>query len=761
MIDNEKSKNLCLRLLHSETEDEVIRILKEYRYWNDKSVWKPYGDIPNNRGIVGNQQSSSVSALVEKLVNSIDAVLTLECYRKGIDPGSTTAPKTMQEAVEKFFQIHGGKLQNLDAETRTTLAEKILLVATGSLDNPCYIIIDEGEGQDPKDFPNTFLSLIRDNKTKIPFVQGKFGMGGTGVLQFTGTNSFQLIISKKCPEISGKDGPWGFTLIRRLEPEENQPQSMYVYLAPFNEVLSFSSHSIPVKPGKYPDPYQNELSFGTCIKLYNYKIIPKKLRTLATLDLRFNLQRYLQDPALPIRIQERRQGYRAHYYDTTMSGLCSVLADNQSDIEPGFDTGTDVDIPSVGKIKLRTVVLKEEKMTDKKYQPGVFFNVNGQMHGELRADFISRETKLDYINESMIIQADCTGLPARIREDLFLSSRDRMRQCDERYLLEDAIADYLKEHPGLRELNARRRNESIKKESQEETAQVIQELIRADPTLAELFGKGEKLIVPEGPLPREIEYRGNRFPTFFRIKNEPASGLVKTFPRNLSCRIEFETDATNDYFSRSQDPGHYESIGIPRLKEGMIHLWNGKAIARYVLPENCSVGDRFNVEFRVTDISRVIPFNSRFTLEAALDAPSKPPGGTARERGKHSLALPHIEEVYRDKWPQFSFDEFAAIKMRSGEEDNIDIFINMDNLFLKNEIARRKNLNSDTLKNWFKYGLALLAMGMLFQLRKDKEDAEDQTNGILANHFKTIEKACQGIAVVIVPVLAQLGKKHT
>lgn len=50
---------------------------------------------PNYDKIVSNQQSSAVVALVEKLVNSIDAVLTAECFRRGIDPKSPYAPKSM------------------------------------------------------------------------------------------------------------------------------------------------------------------------------------------------------------------------------------------------------------------------------------------------------------------------------------------------------------------------------------------------------------------------------------------------------------------------------------------------------------------------------------------------------------------------------------------------------------------------------------------------------------------------------------------
>ena len=96
-------KELCLRLLKAETEEEVIEIVKKCGFWEGRSAQKPYGDMQNNKSIVGNQQSSAVAALVEKLVNSIDAALMSECYRKGIDPKYSKAPKSMREAAEVYL----------------------------------------------------------------------------------------------------------------------------------------------------------------------------------------------------------------------------------------------------------------------------------------------------------------------------------------------------------------------------------------------------------------------------------------------------------------------------------------------------------------------------------------------------------------------------------------------------------------------------------------------------------------------------------
>src|SRR2546425_11522231 len=123
-----------MRLFRLETESEVVQLLQESHLWDDRASWKSYGDINNNRGIVGNQQSSPVAALVEKLVNSGDAVLTAECYRHGIDPEGPQAPKTMTQAVQELLGVPGGRIQNLGGSSRTQLAHHVQLVATGSKD---------------------------------------------------------------------------------------------------------------------------------------------------------------------------------------------------------------------------------------------------------------------------------------------------------------------------------------------------------------------------------------------------------------------------------------------------------------------------------------------------------------------------------------------------------------------------------------------------------------------------------------------------
>src|SRR5207248_8635156 len=122
----------------------------------------------------------------------------------------------------EFFGVPEGTIAKLRPPDRARLSEFVQLMATGSKKEPSYTIIDLGEGQRPCDFPGTFCSLVRSNKLRVPFVQGKYNMGGCGTLPFCGKHNLQLIVSRRHPALTaGQEGGektgWGWTLIRRRD----------------------------------------------------------------------------------------------------------------------------------------------------------------------------------------------------------------------------------------------------------------------------------------------------------------------------------------------------------------------------------------------------------------------------------------------------------------------------------------------------------------------------------------------------------------
>ncbi|MGH8010853.1 MAG: hypothetical protein ACREQ3_28025, partial [Candidatus Binatia bacterium] len=70
-----KYAQLFTQLVQTETEEGVEQILDDAGFLGeDESMWQPLGNIENNFAAVGNQQSDATAAMIEKVINGIDAV---------------------------------------------------------------------------------------------------------------------------------------------------------------------------------------------------------------------------------------------------------------------------------------------------------------------------------------------------------------------------------------------------------------------------------------------------------------------------------------------------------------------------------------------------------------------------------------------------------------------------------------------------------------------------------------------------------------
>lgn len=441
---------------------------------------------------------------------------------------------------------------------------------------------------------------------------------------------------------------WGFTLVRRLRPEKGKRRiSMYVYLAPGGNILSFAAEELPVFPGQVsgreqPTPYAKGLEYGSCVKLCNYRW-RGTAKSIATTNARAELEKWLYTLCLPVRITETRD-YKAHFFQTTLSGLSANFADQgggeeDARLETGFDPASAIISPKgIGRLPVTIAVSKARDAKGKPVRKtriphGVVLTINGQVHTHLRPDFASSKLRYSAIAPYLHVAVDCSEMPPEISEELFLTSRDRHRSREVYDAIEHELVDVLREHQGLRDLNARRRQDALKEVlNDDEPARVLQALVKADPSLAALLGKSTRIHNPLVPDDHVETYHGQRFPTFFRIKKEPKNGLVKDCPLNKTCRVEFETDASNDYFVRGESPGRRTVT-----PDGMCvreSLFNGKYLAHFSLPSGCDVGNEIPITVSVTDDSRSEPLTSSFTIRAVKAAANGTSSSSGRRRPK-------------------------------------------------------------------------------------------------------------------------------
>lgn len=567
-------KQLFEELYFAKTEDEVNKVIEAHLDIFIQENWCPLGGNENNFGVIENQQSSPIAALIEKITNSIDAVLMKKCLEAGIDPKSEQAPKSMEEARAKFFENY----RDWDLpKFRKQQAENIQIIADGyrkdRSKNTSLIIYDDGEGQSPEKFEDTFLSLLSGNKNEIHFVQGKYNMGGSGAIVFCGKRRYQLIGSKRYDNT----GDFGFTLIREhsLSNEEAgvKKNTWYEYLKIDGEIPAFQADQQDL------GLYNRKFTTGTVIKLYSYNL-PEGSRSDISRDLNRSINEYLFEPILPVITVEKKERYPNNRNpERELYGLKRRLEqDDHKYVEESFSE--DFDHESFGKMKVTCYVfrtkiddksVKDTKRTIRseffKNRMSVLFSVNGQVHGHYTSEFITLSLKLNLLKEHLLIHVDCTDMGYDFRKELFMASRDRLKDGEETGQLREFLRDKLRSKNGRLVAIQKRRKDSISVESGDakEMLKSLTQNLPMNPELMALLNQTFKLDQGNGKQkrqtktikrPRKEPFKSQRFPSFLKLRTKN-DGLkpIAQIPLGGEKAIDFETDVEDHYFDRVEDPG--------------------------------------------------------------------------------------------------------------------------------------------------------------------------------------------------------------
>jgi hypothetical protein len=812
---SDANRALCLELMRADSQEKVVALLQNVGYWDNDDAWRFLGDQEGNWSSIGNQQSEAVAALIEKVVNSIDSRLVNACLEVGVDPESNKAPKSIRDAVALFFDGDrdpdseiAGRIVHWDGARLTAEGRLITVAATGFMPGdglPSITIADRGEGQTPDAFPETFLSLSRTNKFRIHFVQGKFNMGGTGALQYcNGPNKMQLIVSRRNPAIlpSGatpRDHEWGFTVVRREPPKAGGRSSVFTYLAPVDlteprrgRVLSFAAELLPIFPeadAKVRDAYFRASEYGSLVKLYEYEW--QGVRSNVVLSGGGLLRRIdtgLPEVALPVRVFECRPAYKGHAgsFATNVLGLATRLElDKVENLEPDFPITSVLDLDG-RKVRIRTYAFKKGKASGyRTAKQGVIFAVNGQAHASLPTYFFrKKEVGMSYLADSLLVMADCTDILGEMREELFMNSRDRLRDNALSQKLEGEIAQLLKDDPTLRALrNSRREAELAEKLSDSQPlADVLEGILKHSPMLAKLFLTGQKIASPFPPSSgsgdgASSDFEGKTYPTFLRFKGLKTGEVLKRDVHIESrIRIAFETDAVDDYFDRELDKGTAELLRVrhdgssePATNWILRGPKKGALNLSLSVSKDAIVGEDIELKLVVTDPSRVEPFENSMLLKVR---PGSAPAGSGGNGTRHAantdtgikgtastLALPEITPVHEPEWDKHGFNEFSALAARHAGEtesgaDIYDFFINVDNRFLR--LAEKESgEDPKLLEARFTYAMVLLGLSILRPPTKLTEENGDSSGSgdvedIIAN-FST------AVAPVLLPMIEAMS----
>lgn len=769
MISND-TKEVCLKLIAAESEAEVQAIIEGTPDFGKGTNWKPLDNRETNFNVTSNQASDGGKALTELMTNMVDAMLMKHAYLKNIDPKGPEAPRTMYEAVDKLVKpLHGGKLVNLDPDDpwlREFASKNLVIGITGAKNKkeglPCYTFVDNGEGQKAQDFKRTFLSLSEGNKRSIPFVQGKYNMGSSGVLGYCGRRWFKLIVSRR---YDGKHH-WGWTLMRR-RPGDGMPVAEY-FVLPDGSIPSFDSDVLyPFQRGFDRKRYDGvHVSTGTVIKLYDYQV---GARFLSFKGSREALNENLVETILPFRLLDFRQkpdptrgGARAEGIDPRpFYGMEFLLlrshkeedsADTQDDTDDTEVAGDErigvgrVEDPELGEISITAIALKRiipNWLHARNTKNRVFHALNGQVQFKQTRGYLT-DCGFPALKDRVVVVVDASNLTFAAHNDVWKGDREHIRNTivGERY--REQVTATIKESKALKVLQMKVAREEMERTAQTERNDLFQKLVDKDPTLANLLSGIDPVIrVParggtDGNEEGKGKFEGNYSPTFLRIEGKAKENGID-LPINRTRPVAARTDAENGYLDRADNPGRLILADeITRRFSTRTQLNDGRLTIYFdPIDGQVEVGQRFTFHIGLQDAAMPMPVEDDLTIRIADEAAQRDKPNVKKRRGadqsgkgedrkgkgdatptrglpKYTLLTKDgrkVEDQDTEHWPD-DFNEQDGGTIRDLGDGHVIYFINYDNAYhLKYKAQTHGDIAKDVVTEKYILGMRILMLG--------------------------------------------------
>ena len=724
VTEQPSSQEVAVQLKDADSPEEVESILDSDFF--DNAEWVALGNMENNYGIVENQAGAPMPALVELIVNSYDANLM-----KGFhDLAGTTDPDPETDDLPEFEDQVEAQEQLLDEdEDKVTLRADGFKPSDQDLIN--FTVIDNGCGQPPEEFEDTFLGLLEPGKYKqdYPFLQGQYGMGSAAVLQFC---EYKFI----CSSAASNQGEWSWSIVR-----QNKDKDRYEYLT--------LNGGIPTFEGTV----ENQ-AYGSFVKAYDYKLNVTKTTIAGDKRFQKRLERFLVDPPLPLHLHDTR--YSEGFTDRVTGGLKSRIEQYDELLEEHYSTTYNFDNDRLGirEIEIFTFkddndieeLLEDEEITvrnKKRFVGGedhrdmaVLYSVNGQTHGNEGRTFLTNRCKKPRVGKDTLVLVDCSDLAGTDMVDLFQPTRDRVKRSEIGNALRDGTEDALENDEWLIEEEERRRQKLASDESDEILDESLQSILEEDPDLQRFFESGDKATA-DVPADEEAPYNPPEIPdTFEIIESYDPSGDHEFYdedeegrysmevPVNRNRQIRFYLNAPNDYIT---DEGQGElrirpttdAVKWSNLNKGVLTLG-------ITAPEDYNEGDVLTVIFNITRPDEEA-LTQRIKVEFAEEQEAQTTNGDPPEpQGSQGLSLPNINRVKEEDWSNHQFDEHDIVRIATAGDSisDMDIYVNIHASAIKRFIQNRNLRESGKkfVQERYVVSVALYSVAMYVEFQEKFEE---------------------------------------
>lgn len=796
------SKDTCLRILSAESEQAVNDIIGSVPELSDPGNWHPVDGRVTNFNVVTNQASTGSKALTELCTNMVDAILLKHAHVNGIDPRGPEAPKSVTEAVRELVMLKGarsGVLAEVDDEKYLQeFAEQNLVIGvTGSTrrsESLCFTFTDNGEGQHPAAFEDTFLSLSKGNKSNIPFVQGKYNMGSSGVLTYCGKHWYKLIVSRRYDGTAG----WGWTLVRR-RPGGGMPVAEY--FKPSGGIPSFESAELhPMHfqngPNKGMQDAKVNIATGTVVKLYDYQMeSASDFRSV-----REALNQNLVSTALPFRLMDytvrpQRSGRRAQGVDErSLYGMEFILLHRYGEdvsrteegemlAEPGNEHHVgEIDHPDLGRISVRAIVLKKDLpgwLHPRRNTARVFHVVNGQVQFTENRAYLSQNCKLPGLKDRMVVIVDASNLSEAAHNDVWKGDREKIRATGIGQLYRNQVTDLIEGSTFLRDLQRQFAREETEQIAEQSRVDLFQNLVDNDPSIAQLLPGGTLVKLPGGGPGKSqpVEWDGKYSPTFLELVGRDIRNNGAEIAVNGTRAVTFRTDATNGYLNRLENRGRM--FIIPGLSDKCSYthtLLDGNLTVKFqALEGRMEAGEELSFSVALLDDAMPEPVSDELRLrfveyrnrQGSGSGKSKKKSGEGDDPGDDTeveqRTLPPSKWLTRDgrsigedeteAWPGDFTDQDGGKVEDLGENTQL-YYINYDNAHFRRVLdSQRSDIDKRVVAEQYRMGMLVTMLGMEDAYTRMPLNSKTE----LEEHIDDIRRlAAQGAATVMMSIAKTL-----
>lgn len=688
--------NDLMKATKSEEIEKIISTLVE----DYEGVWRLVGDRTNFPTI--HITSNPFSSIVERITNAIDAQLEADAlfYRN-----LTENCKSPRQFVERRYGVEEGYLPSLKGKKR----EKERLVEAAGVrislrdgdteETPTIDVADKGIGVARSEFPETLLSLNKNNKINKWYLMGRFGQGGSTTFRFS---ECTVMISRRRLSLHELGTQISFTIVKYREASEGEKDGQYVYLVRKSDDLPFFISADNVDFGG-----------GTLVRHVNYNLTRKYL----LLDIYGYVETYLFDPVLPFWLTEERSSSPA-VGRRRIFGARDRLSRTDF-VEQKDEFLANLDHGALGTITIRYWVFRlgtqnKEKSTFIDPDNPIVITYLGQTHAKLPRRILGNNCQLPNLYRDLVVQVDCDGLTDKGRRTMFTSTREVVTE-EGRRLIIDSLVNTLSDE--LSELDQKRQleflSEGVTKAKEDMRRKLAEMINRIRPGTFKIptGGSGKAHV----RLKKRVRRKSRRskppletkaFPTFIRIANTQAP--LKFSKVWIGTWIEVESDAPDNFLSKpgvtlelSTDTEKFCRVAFKHkdFKGGRLYLKAG-------LIGDPNVGTTFSfcLKLRVSGGQKITEF------EHARDALIvEPPSGGGEK--KVPLDAPEILEVHQGEkfWMDSEWTNENVAEVR--EASSIVIYVSMSNKWLLGALTGSRYVltQQEVLRNKYLLHIAFYA----------------------------------------------------